>query len=154
LTQAYEAHAHTRAKLEEFEEVRLKAERQITHIKGLEDTIRQLMGDKETSRVELERLQNALKFCSTQRKDTERLVESTNMDVRDTRMANQELRAQVERLSREYERTNNSRNAEIFKEASEHEAKEYALVKRLQDLTSARLKDQTKSESESKRLHS
>lgn len=142
LTKASEAHSHTKAKAEEMERFRLEAERKITYLKGLEETIRQLTRDKEASKVELERLQNALRFCGNQRQEMERMVESTNTDVRDVRLANHELRTQVERLSRDYDRIHKSRQAELAREANEHESKEQALQQRLKDLTAARGREQ------------
>lgn len=142
LAKASEAHSHTKAKAEEMERFRLEAERKITYLKGLEETIRQLTRDKEASKVELERLQGALRFCGSQRQEMERMVESTNTDVRDVRLANHELRTQVERLSRDYDRIHKSRQAEIAREANEHESKEQALQQRLKDLTATRAREQ------------
>jgi chromosome segregation ATPase len=124
-------HDHVKRMKEEAVQLRANLEEQIRAAKGNEQALRRLLHDRELEKQQVIRLQEALKDCGIQRKQTEAGLMSTNEELRDMKRMQSQLTGEIGAISTEYQQALRQNESTIAREELQQKVREQALLRQL-----------------------
>ncbi len=141
LADASVAHEHVKRMRDEAQQLRTNLEENIQKAKGSQQALQRLLQDRELEKQTVNRLQAALKDCSSQKMQNEQVLNMTNQDIRELKRMNVVASTNVRNLSEQYQQAMESRDAKMTKEQLTAKVQEESLRRQLNDIQ-MRNKDQ------------